>query len=179
MNYKLFCLTDPDLRSFLDKQVSDIRQRIQAGEFDDGIRKDPKSVIEKLRGEYEMELVSISPEDVPLEEKSQGNTMTVSFYTTFKGDPRLLEYHPSKYNMMSVPGKVDGGRIVMEIPGQLGDDFKYKREKWRKDLEHHSKMANGDADKFNRHLPVNITRMVGERLEQIREMDAAKKRMFT
>ena len=177
MNYKLFYLTD--LLSFLDKQVSDIRQRIQAGKLDDGIRKDPKSVIEKLRGEYEMELVSISPKDVKLEEKSQGNMMTVSFYTTFKGDPRLLEYHQSEYNMRSVPGKVDGGRIVMEIPGQLGDDFKRMRERWRKDLEYHLKNANDDADNFNSRLPAEITRMVDERLEQIHEMDAATKRMFT
>ena len=178
MNGKLFCPVE--LYSFLDGQVRNIRQNIQAGDLDDDIRKDPKNVIEALRNEYEMELVSISQEDVELGQTSRGSIMTVSFYTTFKGDPRLLEYHPSSFREMSVPGTVEMDRIVMEITGRVGrDDFKRMRERWRESLEYHSKSANEDVANFNRRLPVKITRMVEERLEQIRKMDAETKRMFT
>lgn len=170
MNGGLFAKRD--LSSFLVEQESQIRQNIQAGDFDDDIQKDQESVVEQLCKEHEMKLVSINPTDVEQERTCQDDMITVSFYTTFEGDPRLLKYWPSENQGVSVSGMVKGDRIAMVITGQSGRvDFKRKHEQWRESLEYHSNRANKQADKFNRRLHSMITAMVKKRLEQIRKMD--------
>ena len=167
-----------DLRSFLERQESQIRQNIQDGDFDDDIQKDQKSVVERLCKEYEMELLNISPTNVEQERTCQNDMITVSFYTTFEGDPRLLEYHPSSFSAMSVPGTVKTDRIVMVITGKSNrDDFKRMLAQWRESLEYHAQSANRQAAKFNRKLAGMITEMVEKRLEQIRKMDGEVNRM--
>ena len=122
MTGALFSSTKLD--SFLEGRVHHIRQKIQAGDLDGDIRKDPKNVMETLRKEYELERVCISKKNVNQGHTCRGSTLTVLLYTTFKGDPRLLEYQPSSFKE-SVPGNVERDRIITEITGQLGrDDFK-------------------------------------------------------
>lgn len=169
MTDKLFDSTD--LSSFLESRVRHIREHIQSGDLDDDIREDPEHIAETLSDEHKLNRISISQVNMKQNHVCKGSTLSVSFYTTFEGDPCLLEYRPKKSKTELVLGTVSENRIAMEIVGDLGDDFKRMLERWRESLEYHTNSANEEADYFNNLLPTQITKMVKERHEQIRMMD--------
>ena len=162
-----------DLSTFLNMQEDLIRQKIQMGDVDDLIRKNPENVIEQLRNKYALEPVNTDWKEKDPKKTIQDDVMKVSFHITFTGDPRLLQYRPSHYRMETVLGTVCGpDRIDMEIVGQINrDDFKRELDRWRENLKFHLNNVNKDVNNFNQTLSAKIKSMIDMRIEQIRSAD--------
>lgn len=178
-----------DIGQYLSAKLEDLKRRLNATAAADTERESLPPELEQvghvspiildldgLKTDLQEATVAVRHFAYEGEHTVEGVRITVR--VPFTGDSGLLHCKPSTWSTTLVDGKIDGRTIsaFLDRPGiPSSDEIKLWRTQWLGNLEKWVGFVNADVEGYNQRLPALVAQAVGQRRQQLGNLDQLRR----